>query len=75
MRLIPERFRRSRRDPEATMTLVEHLDELRTRLVISMVAIAVGAVVGWLLYDRIVELLLEPYCDYWRTVPPEVRPT
>jgi len=57
------------------MTLVEHLDELRTRLVISMVAIAVGSVVGWFLYDAVVELLLDPYCDYWQTVPPEVRPT
>jgi sec-independent protein translocase protein TatC len=75
MRLIPERFRRRRRDPDATMTLVEHLDELRTRLVISMVAIAVGSVAGWFLYDTVVELLLDPYCDYWRTVPPEVRPT
>jgi sec-independent protein translocase protein TatC len=75
MRLIPERLRRRKRDPEATMSLVEHLEELRTRLVISMVAIAVGSVVGWFLYDPVIDLLLEPYCDYWRTVPPDVRPT
>jgi sec-independent protein translocase protein TatC len=75
MRLIPERFRRHRRDPEGTMTLVEHLEELRTRLVISMVAIAIGSIAGWFLYDTVVELLLDPYCDYWRTVPPNVRPT
>ena len=75
MRLIPERFRRSRRDPEGTMTLVEHLEELRTRLVTVMVAIALGSVAGWFLYDSVVNLLLEPYCDYWQTVPPDVRPT
>lgn len=75
MRLIPERFRRHRRDPEGTMTLVEHLEELRTRLVVSMVAIAIGSIVGWFLYDIVVKLLQEPYCDYWRTVPPAARPT
>ncbi|HEU4355032.1 MAG TPA: twin-arginine translocase subunit TatC [Actinomycetota bacterium] len=75
MRLIPERFRPKRRDPEGTMSLVEHLEELRRRLVIAVVAIAVGSVVGWLLYDTVIELLLEPYCDYWATVPPQNRPT
>ena len=76
MRLIPERFRRPRRDPEGTMSLVEHLeDEFRRRLVISVVAIAVGSVVGWLLYDAVIDLLLDPYCDYWSTVPPGNRPT
>ncbi len=76
MPLIPERFRvRRARDPEGTMTLVEHLEELRTRLFVSLTAIGLGSVAGWLLYDAVVDLLLNPYCDYWRTVPPEVRPT
>ncbi len=75
MRLIPERFRPKPRDPEGTMTLIEHLEELRYRLVVSVVAIAVGSVGGWLLYGRVLDLLLRPYCDYWRSVPPEVRPT
>jgi sec-independent protein translocase protein TatC len=75
MRLIPERFRRKPPDTEGTMSLVEHLEELRHRLVVSVVAIAVGSVVGWVLYDTVVELLLEPYCDYWQTVPADVRPT
>jgi sec-independent protein translocase protein TatC len=75
MRLIPERFRRKRRDPEGTMTLVEHLEELRSRLVISAVAIAIGSVFGWFLYGRVLDLLLDPYCAYWRTVPPQIRPT
>lgn len=75
MRLIPERLRRKPRDPEGTMTLIEHLEELRYRLVASIVAIAAGSVLGWILYGRVLDLLLEPYCDYWRTVPPEVRPT
>ena len=57
------------------MSLVEHLEELRRRLVIAMVALTGGSVIGWLLYDAVVRLLLDPYCDYWRTVPANVRPT
>jgi sec-independent protein translocase protein TatC len=75
MRLIPERFRGKPRDPEGTMSLVEHLEELRHRLVVSVIAIAVGSVAGWFLYDAVVELLIEPYCDYWATVPAEMRTT
>ena len=74
-RLIPERLRRKRRDPDGTMTLVEHLEELRYRLFIALGAIGVGSIVGWTLYDRVVELLLNPYCDYYATIPLDVRPT
>jgi len=45
------------------MTLIEHLTELRKRLMISFVAIAVGAIVCWILYDQILEVLLRPYCE------------
>src|SRR5688572_11524812 len=76
MRVIPERLRRRpRRDPEGSMTLVEHLEELRYRLVIVLVAIAVGSIVGWALYDRVVDLLLNPYCDYFETIPDDVKTT
>jgi sec-independent protein translocase protein TatC len=76
MRLIPERWRRrSRRDAEGTMTLVEHLEELRYRLVVSLAALLVGSAVGWILYERVVDLLLVPYCNYYRTIPQSVRPT
>lgn len=55
------------------MTLIEHLEELRHRLVVSMVAIAAGAVVGWFLYGPVIDLLLRPYCRYWATVPARQR--
>lgn len=57
------------------MSLVEHLEELRYRLVVAIVAVAIGAVAGWFLFDPLVDLLKAPYCDYWRTVPPELRAT
>jgi sec-independent protein translocase protein TatC len=76
MRLIPAWLRRRRRrDAEGTMTLVEHLEELRYRLIVSFAAIGVGSVVGWFLYDPVLRLLRDPYCDYYATVPRGVRPT
>jgi sec-independent protein translocase protein TatC len=57
------------------MSLVEHLEELRYRLVVALVAVAVGATIGWFLFDPLVNLLKAPYCDYWQTVPPELRAT
>lgn len=44
------------------MTIVEHLGELRTRLIVSAVAVGVGAVVAFAFYDRILDFLLDPYC-------------
>src|SRR5262245_36515298 len=76
MKLIPERLRRRpRRDPDGTMSLVEHLTELRYRVVVAAAAIGIGAFIGWFLYDPVIDLLTEPYCDYWRTVPPGLRAT
>ena len=76
MKLIPDRLRRrSEPEPDGTMTLVDHLAELRHRLIVSICAIAVGALFGWVLFDRVIDLLLDPYCDYWRTVPRGVRAT
>ena len=57
-------------DDEQRMTLVEHLTELRRRLIISFVAIAVGAVVCWIAYDQILDFLLDPYC---RSLPEDDR--
>ncbi len=75
MKLIPERLRRPPRDPEGRMTLVDHLTELRHRLVVSIVALAVGAAIGFWIFDAVVKLLTEPYCEYLETVPPGSRPT
>lgn len=47
--------------PDGQMPLADHLRELRTRLAISLAAVAVGFVVGWLNYNRLFDLLLQPY--------------
>ena len=43
------------------MSLVEHLSELRRRLIISAVALVLGGIVAFLLYNRILEFLITPY--------------
>jgi sec-independent protein translocase protein TatC len=45
------------------MPLVAHLTELRRRLIVSMVALAAAAVVAFLLYDRLIDLLIRPYTE------------
>jgi len=45
----------------ARMSLMSHLVELRARLVKSVVAVAVGSVVGFIFYRDILNLLAKPY--------------
>jgi sec-independent protein translocase protein TatC len=47
-----------------TMTLFEHLAELRNRLIISLVAVVAGMVVVWFLYDHVILFMLHPYRDF-----------
>jgi sec-independent protein translocase protein TatC len=50
------------------MTLVEHLTELRTRLVKSALALVGGLAVGFLVRDRVLDILTEPYCSLPQTL-------
>ena len=50
--------RRLRHDEEAT--LVEHLDELRTRLIICLVSVALALIVTYVFHDRILHWLNRP---------------
>lgn len=46
------------------MTLMEHLSELRNRLVISVIAVAIGmAIIGGPFYQDVQDFLTEPYKD------------
>jgi sec-independent protein translocase protein TatC len=45
------------------MSLLEHIQELRTRLIRSLLAIAAGTVVGFLIYPWVLRILAAPYCS------------
>ena len=45
------------------MTLVEHLSELRFRIVVSLFAIAVGSAIGYIVSPQVIELLRAPVGD------------
>jgi sec-independent protein translocase protein TatC len=45
------------------MPLVDHLTELRARVIWSAIALTVGAVVAFALYNRILDFLIQPYTE------------
>ena len=49
-------------DPEGRMPLMDHLRELRNRLLKAMLAILIGTVIGWILFGPVWDFLKEPYC-------------
>ncbi len=65
------RQRRSRRgNPDGTMTLIEHLYELRHRLALAILGIILGGILGFLWWAYRVgpipslgHLIIQPYCD------------
>ena len=56
------------------MSVVEHLDELRRRLIISLATITVAALVGFVFFDEIFEVLLRPYSVALEQLPAATRP-
>lgn len=49
------------RSPEDTMTLTEHLAELRVRIIRAMLAVALGMIAILAFYDPVLRFLLRPY--------------
>jgi sec-independent protein translocase protein TatC len=46
------------------MTILEHLEELRTRLIWMIGSVAIAAIAGWFMFNRIVAILLKPAKPY-----------
>ncbi|WP_375490166.1 twin-arginine translocase subunit TatC [uncultured Jatrophihabitans sp.] len=67
--------RRSRKRPAKTpdgrMPVMDHLRELRRRIVLILLFVALGAVLGYFLYPHTLDLLRHPYCG----VPEKYRYT
>lgn len=67
---MPQKKQRRPRNPDGTMPLIEHIYELRRRLVISVVAIVATSIIGFAWYSlslgpihSLGEILTGPYCD------------
>jgi sec-independent protein translocase protein TatC len=57
------RRRRKRKATGATMTVMEHLGELRTRLIISALAFVVISIVAFFFYEPILDFMRKPLCS------------
>lgn len=51
---------RRKDNPEGRMTLGEHFREFRRRIFIAAIAVFIGGVVGWLVYNRVMDWLQQP---------------
>jgi len=51
------------REEEATMSLVEHLDELRSRVIVITVSVVLAGIIGFFLAEPIINLLRAPLPD------------
>lgn len=47
---------------QGEMTLLEHLDELRSRLVRVSLAVVLGTIVGYAVFPQLLSVLIDPYC-------------
>ncbi len=58
------RLRPRRPEERSAMPLLEHLEELRGRLMWTIGAVSLCAIAGWFAFDRVVDLLLTPARPY-----------
>ena len=54
--------RRQQKKHGGHMSMVEHLDELRSRLIISLAAFILLSIVAFVFYDPIFDFIIEPLC-------------
>jgi sec-independent protein translocase protein TatC len=51
-----------RHNPDGRMSLIEHIRELRSRLLKALLGLAVGMAVGWYFFNPVWKFLEHPYC-------------
>lgn len=71
MASVPRTLRRRKHNPEGRMPVMDHLRELRRRVIYIVLIVAVGGVAGWYLYKYTLPFLQHPYC----AVPAKYRYT
>jgi sec-independent protein translocase protein TatC len=55
-----------RANPDARMPLMEHIRELRNRVIKVAIAVAIGSVMGWFVYKYVWHFIETPYCRDWQ---------
>jgi sec-independent protein translocase protein TatC len=63
----PSNFERA---ADGSMTLIEHIRELRTRLFRACIAVLIGMVVAYFFAARVRDFITAPYCSYMETRSP-----
>jgi sec-independent protein translocase protein TatC len=53
---------RSHSNPQARMPLMDHIRELRNRVIKIAIVLTIGSVIGWFLYPYVWHFLQQPYC-------------
>jgi sec-independent protein translocase protein TatC len=56
-----KKYKQVRENPQAEMSFLEHLRELRKRIIVSMIAILCAAIVSYIFFDHIVTFLFKPF--------------
>ena len=69
MKTVPRWRRKTPEQREGAMSLMDHLKELRHRLIMCIWALAAGSIVGIFLYGPAMRLIQSPYCDFLRDHP------
>jgi sec-independent protein translocase protein TatC len=59
MQRLPRRLRASAPDPKV-MSFIEHLEELRRRLIVMIATVILGSILGWFLYPHVFKALESP---------------
>jgi sec-independent protein translocase protein TatC len=62
-----EKKKKPKIDPTGTMSVVDHLRELRDRIIWSAMAVAVGAVICFIFFKPIIGLMVDPYREATKT--------
>jgi sec-independent protein translocase protein TatC len=63
----PSNFERA---ADGSMTLIEHIRELRTRMLRACIAIVIGTIAGYFVAGRVRDFITAPYCNYMQTRNP-----
>jgi sec-independent protein translocase protein TatC len=58
-----------RANPEARMPLMEHIRELRNRIIKIAIAVTLGSIAGWYVYPWLWDFIKRPYCKAQAATP------